>query len=591
MHRRYLLLYFLALLAALNVACAQNGSPRDAQSANGMLAQEDHGETLEQRVQRVLGKKSAPADSGLDQDLFYKFLIAEIAGQRGDIALATRTYFELARGTRDPRVARRATEVALYAKDDAVALQTAKIWYEREPESADARRTLADLLIRSGDLRAAKPLLSEMLANAADETPQTLMHLYDMCAGSPDAGAVNRLLRDLTAPYLGMPEAHYVMARAAYADGDRQRALQSVEQALKLRPSWQQGALLKSRLLAEEDRVAAAAFMRDFVRQYPDAHDVRLTYARVLISERQFDEARAQFQVLVAANPANASLAFTLGLLSAQMDDFAAADEQFRKALSLGHSDPDAIYYQLGQVNEKLQREDDARRWYGKVQGGEQYVAAQARYAQLVARSGGVDQARLYLQSLEAADDEQRVQLIQAEAHMLREVREYQQSFDVLQNALEARPENQALLYDLALAAERIDRLDVVESHLLKLIELNPDSAQAYNALGYTLADRTDRYREARKYVAKALELAPDDPFILDSMGWVEYRLGKIDACIRYLRRAYEMQPDPEIAAHLGEALWAKGEKEEAERIWSETASRYPENDVLQKVMQKFLAR
>ena len=172
---------------------------------------------------------------------------------------------------------------------------------------------------------------------------------------------------------------------------------------------------------------------------------------------------------------------------------------------------------------------------------------------------------------------------------MLREVREYQQSYLVLHQALDQRPEHRALLYDVALAAEKVDKLDVAEEQLLKLIALEPDSAQAYNALGYTLADRTDRYDEARGYIVKALALAPDDPFILDSMGWVEYRLGNNKEGIRYLRRAYEMRPDPEIAAHLGEVLWVSGAQEEARQIWNDTASQHPDNEILQRVMREFL--
>jgi len=216
-------------------------------------------------------------------------------------------------------------------------------------------------------------------------------------------------------------------------------------------------------------------------------------------------------------------------------------------------------------------------------------VAAQARYALLLARRDGVDQARSYLRSLDVSDDAQRVQLIQAEAHMLREVEDYQQSYDVLRDALQERPDHPALLYDTALAAERVDRLDDAEIQLRKLIELEPDSAQAYNALGYTLADRTERYVEAREYIVKALALAPDDPFILDSMGWVEYRLGNIDEALGYLRRAYDMQPDPEIAAHLGEVLWVKGAKAEAQRVWTDSADKHPDNETLQQAMRRFL--
>ena len=586
MNKHHLLLPLVAASALLSTACAHNAT--DQQVANAqMQAQEQEG--LEERVRRVLGEVPVAPDSGLDPDLMYKFLLAEIAGQRGDIGFASDTYLQLARATGDARVARRATEIALYAKRDEVALETARIWYEADPASASARRTLADLLIKSGDLQSAQPLLAEVLATAEGGPQPVLLQLYELCANHPDKQAVYKMVRDLTAPYAGLAESYYVLAQAAYAKGDQRQALQHAEQAMKLRPDWQQGALLTSLLIREQDRERALAYMNEFLEGHPGAHEMRLNYARALVAERRYAEAKEEFRLLLDANNDNANLVFTLGLLSAQIDDPAAADEQFKNALSLGYGNPDAVYFQLGQVNEQLERYDEAARWYRAVRAGDQFVAAQARYALLLARRDGIDEARSYLHSLEVSEDAQRVQLIQAEAHMLREVQQYEQSYQVLLGALDERPDHPALLYDVALAAEKTDRLDIAENRLLKLIELRPESAQAYNALGYTLADRTERYGEARKYIVKALALEPNDPFILDSMGWVEYRLGNLEEAIRYLRRAYELQPDPEIASHLGEVLWVKGVRDEARRIWTDTAEKHPDNETLQQAMRKFL--
>ncbi|HUU71070.1 MAG TPA: tetratricopeptide repeat protein [Burkholderiales bacterium] len=589
MFMRYFVLLFVTLFAALNAACAQTSNQPHSSADGSMVAQHDENESLDERVRRVLGKSPVAANSDLDSELFFKFLVAEIAGQRGDVALASETYAELARASRDARVARRATEISLYAKRTDLALQSARIWHDADPESLAALRTLADLLIQAGELDAARPLIAEVLAKAPEGPAASLMQLYQVCSNHPDRQAVQTLIRDLTTPYAGLPEAQYALAQATFAAGDLKQALRSADQALNLRPDWQQGALLKAHLLGQTDRSEAIAYMQAFLQAYPDAVDVRLNYARALVSERRYAEAKGEFQTLLATNPKNANLAFTLGLLSAQIGDAPAADQQFRSALSLGYGDPDSVYFQLGQINEKLERPDEAARWYRSVQAGDQFVAAQSRYALMLARNDGVEQARLYLHSLDVLDDNQRVQLIQAEAHMLREVREYRQSYAVLQQALDERPEHRALLYDVALAAEKVDRLDVAEEQLLRLIALEPDSAQAYNALGYTLADRTERFDEARDYIVKALALAPDDPFILDSMGWVEYRLGNNQEGIRYLRRAYEIQPDPEIAAHLGEVLWVSGAEEEARQIWHETASQHPGNETLQQVMREFL--
>jgi tetratricopeptide (TPR) repeat protein len=187
------------------------------------------------------------------------------------------------------------------------------------------------------------------------------------------------------------------------------------------------------------------------------------------------------------------------------------------------------------------------------------------------------------------ASDEQRALLIQAEAQLLREAKNYQESYDLLNQALEKQPENLDLLYDSAMAAEKLDRIDVVETNLRRLITLKPDHAQAYNALGYTLADRTDRLKEAKGYIEKALKLSPDDPFILDSMGWVLYRLGDQKEALGYLQRAYSLRPDPEIAAHIGEVMWTRGQQQDAEKIWRDASRDNPDNEMLQATMKRFL--
>jgi tetratricopeptide (TPR) repeat protein len=607
----YSCLFVVTLSALFSGACAQTASQHQLVADAGQIGEQGNArqvgaqsddiqhkkvqlagdKSLEERIQSVLGSRKGPttAASDLDPDFLYQFLIAEIAGQRGDIELASSTYLELARSSGDPRVAKRATEVAVYAKRDDIALETARIWYEHEPTSATARRTLADLLIKSGDLQAARPLLAQMLATSPGGPARPLMQLYGICASYPDKGEVYALVRDLTAPYLGVPEAHYALAQAAYSDGQPKQALKSADMALRLRPDWQQGALLKSQILREQKRGDGIAYLRTFLKSHPDAHEVRLNYARGLVAERRYPEAKREFQILLKANPRNSKLAFTLALLSSQIGDNVAADEQFRAALALGYSDPNAVYFQLGQVNEDLKRNDEAARWYRSVQEGDQFVLAQTRYALLLARRDGVDAARRYLHSLEVVDDAQRVQIVQAEAQMLREVRQNEQCYKVLNDALDTYPDNPSLLYDVALAAEKIDRIDIVESRLLRLIELEPDSAQAYNALGYTLADRTDRYADAREFIGEALALAPNDPYILDSMGWVEYRLGNYEEALRYLRRAYDTSQDPEIAAHLGEVLWVTGTRQEARRIWDDSAGSYPDNELLQQVMRRFL--
>ncbi|HEX4984725.1 MAG TPA: tetratricopeptide repeat protein [Burkholderiales bacterium] len=592
--------FVLSVLACLALAACAQAGPRPAGGApsrvasvgEGLSAQSDP-ENYEERAREVLGVKALPRadlpDRKLDSDVLYKFLLAEIASQRGSYQVATQAYLELARATRDPRIARRATEVALYGRNIDAAVEAAKIWLATEKDSTAARQTLAALFVNGNNLPAAKPLLQQMLAADGGNVGQSLLQLYPLLSKHPDKPAVLALVKDLTKPYRDRPEAHLAVAEASLGANKYDAALSEAREAMRLRPDWEAAALFQAQVLSRESRDKAVEYLRGFVDAHPAAQEVRLAYARQLVNDKKFPEARAQFQRLLDDNPQNADIAVTVALLSVQMNDFDVAEVQLKRVLDMGYKDPDAVRFHLGQVNEERKRYDEAAKWYLSVEGGDQYVLAHARYASILARQGRLAEARSHLAELEPQSDAQRVQILQSEAQLMREAKEYRESYEILKKALESQPDQPDLLYDVAMAAEKIDRLDVVESSLRRLIALKPDHAQAYNALGYTLADRTDRLAEAREYIEKALKLAPEDPFILDSMGWVEYRLGHLATGQEYLERAFQQRPDPEIAAHLGEVLWAKGDKPGAEKVWRDALRDNPESDELQKVIQKYL--
>lgn len=595
---------FLAACATTLGGCALTGQqdPAAGAASAGMIASEapaldrsaqaDPG-GFEERAREVFGTGSLPRSDlpgrTLDSDLLYKFLLAEIAAQRGNHQVAAQAYLDMARATDDPRIARRATEVALQGRLNGLALEAARLWLATEKDSAAAKQTLAALLVNTNDLRTAKPLLQEMLAADAAEAGPALLQLHGLLARHADKNAVLGLVKELTRPYLKFPEAHFTLSQAALAANKYDAALSSIREALRLRPQWEAAVLFQAQILTRESRVKALEYLRTYLDANPDAQEVRLNYARQLISDKRMDEARAEFQRLLDSNPENADIAVTVALLSLQLNDLDVAEAQLKRVLELDYRDPDGVRFHLGQVSEERKRFDEAEKWYLSVEGGEQFVLAHARYAFMLTRQNRVAEARAHLQSLQPQNDVQRVQLVQSEAQLLREVKAYTESFDLLKAALDARPDHPELLYDLALAAEKIDKLDLVEASLRRLIALKPDNAQAYNALGYTLADRTNRFAEAREYIEKALTLAPDDPFILDSMGWVLYRLGNYSEGVDYLQRAYRQRPDPEIAAHLGEVLWMQGKKAEAERVWRESLRENPDSDELLKVIRTFL--
>jgi tetratricopeptide (TPR) repeat protein len=345
--------------------------------------------------------------------------------------------------------------------------------------------------------------------------------------------------------------------------------------------------LFESQLLQKTSADDALALLERFLQKYPDSREVRLNYARMLVAQKRFADARGQFQRLLADFPNNTDVMFAVAILSLQLNDYAAAETNLKRLLESNYRNKDSVRLYLGQVAEEQKNFSEALRWYREIGEGEQYLPAQIRYAQVLSKQGQLDAARAHLQQANASSRQERVQLILAEAQLLRDANQARVAFELVERALDRLPNDPDLLYDYAMLAEKIERVDVLEASLRKLIGIQPEHAHAYNALGYSLADRKLRLSEAHDLIGQALKLAPDDSFIIDSMGWVLYRMGDLKDALGYLRRAYAGRPDAEIAAHLGEVLWALGERDEAERIWREAAQKSPDNETLANTVKR----
>jgi tetratricopeptide (TPR) repeat protein len=524
----------------------------------------------------------------LSAELMYKMMLAEVALQRGQPHIAATAYLELARETRDPRVAQRATEIAWNARFMDAATEAAGIWLQGTPGNARARQVLGALLANQQKVDAARGHFEQWLASDPENVGQSFLQLSTLLARNKDRKAVVELVRGLAQRYPKVPEARLAVAQAAWNAGDQALALEESSAALKLKPEWELAALFRAQALQRRSNDEALAFLSDYLAKHPDAKDARLNYARLLVTNKRHADARKQFELLVQQFPQNPDVTMAVAVLAMQAADYDAAETQLKRALELSYGEPDIVRVYLGQINEERKRFDEALKWYASVEQGEQYVNAQARYAGVLAKQGRLAEARKHLQQASASGPQQRVQLTQAEAQLLRDANAYTEAFELLGEALQKMPDYPDLLYDHAMAAEKVDRLDVLEKNLRKLIQLRPDHAHAYNALGYTLADRSERLTEARELIEKALTLAPDDAFIMDSMGWVLYKLGQQRDALEHLHRAYTMRPDAEIAAHLGEVLWSTGQQEQARKIWSEALKEHGSNEALQNTVKRF---
>lgn len=533
-------------------------------------------------------KSTAKDTSGLTAEFVYKYLVGEIAGQRGDLGLASTIMLDLAKSSRDPRLAERATRAALYGNQPQLAIKAANLWIELDPNTKEGYQVLTQLLIASGKLPELRQPLQKLIAGE-DDHATAFMYLVSMFSRIQDKPGVVKLVQDLAKPYPDLPEAHFAVAHAAWSAGQDKLALSELQAADQLNPGWEPAALLKGQVLQRKGNSETLKFYGEFLSSNPHSNEVRLAYAKLLVSEKQFEPAKQQFEQLIEDAPDNADIHVVVGLLNAQMEDFGPAESHFKKALELNFKEPDQIYIYLGQLAERQKDYVKAQEWYGKVSDDSaQFLDAQLRSAALVAQQGNVDEARKRIDGIPNLTNEQRVVAIQTEASLLVQAKRPQEAFDLLKQAVESLPNSPDLIYDYSMAAERTHHYDIMEHELRKLIMLKPEMWHAYNALGYSLADRNERLDEAQKLIEKALALSPDDYYVLDSMGWIKYRRGQLNQAVDYLKRAYAVQADPEIAAHLGEVLWQQGKHQEALKTWEEALHEYPDNEVLLNTSKKF---
>lgn len=532
--------------------------------------------------------EAAPAQA-LTPKILYQILLAEIAIGRGQLPIAATTYADLARSTRDPRIARRASEVAYFARQPQLSLDAARIWSETDPDSVQARQAYWTLLGNMGQFdQLADALSRDVAATETDKRGEALMQAGRQLARLMDKKMAVRIADRLTEPYRALPEAHFVRAQAAYGAEDKARASRELDQALALKPDWEPAAILRAQLFAA-NLDASIDSLAAFVGKYPKAREARLAYARALIEGKRYDAARTEFAVLLREEPDRPDLLYSIGLLSLQLGEVDKAESTLKQLLDKDFSEMDSVHFYLGQIADEAGRTLEAIGHYDAIAPGTQHhIQGQIRAAAALARMGQFQQAIDRLHAAQAATPTERINLLVMEAQFLADSGHPADAYQLLADALQKSPDDAVLLYESALFAERLDKMDVLERNLRKLIKLKPDNAHAYNALGYSLADRNQRLDEASALIDKAFSLEPEDPAILDSKGWLNYRRGDLPAATTMLQKALALHPDPEISAHLGEVLWQMGRRDEANKTWDAALEIAPDNEVLVRTIKRF---
>ena len=556
-------------------------------------------------------------NSALDAPMFYQLLIGELELRTGEPGNAFEVILDAARRTKDEQLFRRAVDIALQARAGDQALTATRSWRQALPQSLDGLRMQLQILSalnRVADL--AEPLRSLLAATPAAERGGLIASIPRFLQRAADKRQAARLVDGVLEPYLKAPAtrvAALVSSGRAWAQAeDADQALDRARQAQALDLQAPGPALLALELMAQ--RPAAEDLVRAHLQAAPADPGMRLSYVRTLMAGQRYVDAVAQLDRVTADKPDLPQPFLTLGALHLEMRHPQQAESALRRYLDLlaaegvatksapkddDESDDDADTAQgaaQGQVQAWLmlaqaaeQRGDfaAAETWLGKIDDPKRALEVQTRRATLLARQGRVADAREAVRRApEREPGDARAKLV-AEATVLREVKRWGDAFEVLGQAANRFPDDPDLLYEQAMVAEKMDRLDEMEGLLRRVIGMKPDNAHAHNALGYSLADRRQRLPEARQLIQRALELSPGDPFITDSLGWVEYRMGNVEEALRLLRQAYAARPDVEIGAHLGEVLWAAGQRDEARRIWAESKGRDSANDVLRETLAR----
>ncbi len=523
----------------------------------------------------------------LTEDILFKILLAEIAGQRGKIDVAVDNYLDLAKSTRDPVVIERATRISVYARNNESAYEAASLWVEVDPKNPDAHQVLTVMTLREGNIDKALYHLEIILENSQGQFDQKLWMIANFLGREDDQAAVLELMERLMENHMDDAEAMFAFAHVTARMGDMERSQDLLERVLELKPDNNAAAMTYLALLQKKgESNKALEWIESALEGKEDDFNMRMAYARLLTEAKRFDDARRQFEILSVQAPNNVDVLYALGLLYLQTNRLDQAEKYFLRLTELKKQVFDANYY-LARIAEEREQLDKASDLYQGVHGGENYLDARIRLSLILAKQGDVDKALSNIRAIQKAKGSSRLILIQAEGEILINAKRYQEAMDFFNGAIEEKS-HADILYSRAMLAEKMGRMDLLEADLKTILEEDANNATALNALGYTLADRTDRYEEAYGYIQRAYELSPSDFYILDSMGWVLYRLGRLDEAVVYLQKALELRNDPEIAAHLGEVLWVRGDRQAAKDIWDTALKDTPTDDRLLDVIKRF---
>ena len=587
----YLALFFPLVLTACNTM-STSGSEETAIAQNTEQAADEPVAKAEVKASDTAEAADSETEKqaiSMDGDMLYNLLAAEFAGNSGNIEASLAYYREASKSVEDSRIAARTAYIALYGGHYEETLKALKRWQELEPDAMDLPRMYAVTYLRLGQPEKAVPYFEKLLAKHKDSSANEALAVKQLLAKESNVKDSYVVLQKLNERE--QKNKHLLILQARYAAQleHYDEAVKLLDQVLAIDPSLYEVLIIKARILtAQGKNEEATALIKQVVDELPDNNALRLQYARMLVEQRKMPAAVEQYLVLHENLPDDSEITLSLALLyieTRQLDD---AVETLKYLIEIDKKVPIANYY-LGRISQNQGDLKQAVSYYLGVKSGEYYYDAQLRIGVLLAALGKPDEGLAKLAALAEAQTSWplRVKAYLAQGEILRSERRYKEGVEMYSRALQQKRDDTTLLYARGLMAEKVDRIDMTEADLLKVISKEPDNANALNALGYTLADRTSRYKEAQAYIKRAAALVPDDPAILDSLGWVSYRLGEMDEALKWLSKAFEKLEDAEIAAHYGEVLWHADQKEKAREVWNKGKAKNANNPVLKETLNR----
>ena len=572
------LLPVLALIL-LNSCADSPAKPSDFKESVAPVKALEVKEKVKQKVQK----------SSIDPEILYTLLTAELAGQRGQYDIALDGYMEVAKRTQDPKFSERAVMIAMYVKNSNKTKEALNLWLRQDPKNLSARKIAALLALRTGNKSEATEHLNAMIVFDSAGFESALLELTGVIEKEGRVDVIGDVLDDLSKQHKDKAEIYFIQSLLALQKKDKNLAETKIQQALRLKPDWEKALILQAQIAVfSGDLDKAKLLLSDASDKYPENSKINRMFAQILIKTGGYKEAIEVYQKIILTDPKDVESQFAEGLVYLQLDQDQQAQDIFKKMLDQPDWRYQACFY-LGKIEEKQGHLKKALLWFDQVIDGPFVFDASVSAISLLQKERRLEEANSRLSLLQIKFPKQKLRLVLVQADLYNQQKKYEEALAILTNGLIDFPDQKELLYTRALIAERINKFDMAEIDLKKILEIDPNNVEALNALGYTLLNNPSRYSEAEKFLGKALALEPNEAVIIDSYGWLQFKLGNFEAALKYLQQAYEKQPENEIAAHLAEVLWALDRKDEAKKIFNKAIKGSLDDEYLQDFQRRIL--